>query len=85
MTEYRVVATRDEEDLTGKKWHIEAGACIWDGHAQRFTTTNKGEAERFLELAKIECAKYDAKTQTSTIRYTQTNIRIQTREVTEWK
>lgn len=90
MTEYRVVATVDTEHVyNGQKYHYDASGCWYHGRCHRLQTFDKERAKEYLKEAKVECAIHDRKTQESTDRYTirywQTNIRIQTREVTEWK
>ena len=90
MTEYRIVATLDTEHIRdGKRYHYDTAVCWWGGTTHRLQTYDKDKAEAFLKQAKEECPKFDALTQARTgrndIRYWHTNIRIQTREVTEWK
>ena len=89
MTEYRVVATLDVvHDYNGKKCHYDIASCHWGGTIHRLQTYDKDRAEDWLKIAKEECPKFDKKTQENTsrdsIRYWHSNIRIQTREVTEW-
>lgn len=87
MTEYRVVCTLDtEHTYDRKKYHYDVANCWWRGRMHPFSTFKKRDAEEFLDAAKEECLKFDKETQAnSSIKYRQTNIRIQTREVTEWK
>ena len=90
MTEYRIVATLDTEHLyNGKKYHYEVSNCWWGGGIHKLQTYDKDKAEEYLKLAKEKCPKHDKMTQERTdrnsIHYWHTNIRIQTREVTEWK
>lgn len=91
MTEYRVVSTLDTEHVyNGEKYHYEVNSGLWwGGIVHKCQTFDKNKAEHFLMRAKQECPKFDKRTQENTghyvIRYWQTNIRIQSREVTEWK
>lgn len=85
MTEYRVVCTRDRFDVgSGKKHHLEEVCCWWDGSPRTLETFDKKAAEKYLDMAIIKCPEFDAFSQTTNSRFRQTNIRIQTREVTEW-
>ena len=89
MTEYRVVATLDVvHDYNGEKFHYDIASCHWGGKVHKMQTYDKDRAEYYLKRAKEECPKFDVKTQENTsrdyIRYLHSNIRIQTREVTEW-
>ena len=86
MTEYRIVCTRDRFDATSGKVHHHDGVCCWWGYSpKQLETFDKKAADKYLEMARIECPNFDALTQTTNSRFQQTNIRIQTREVTEWK
>lgn len=89
MTEYRIVATLDTQDcFTGKKRHRDVSSPWYDGHLHNETYTDRAKAEELLAYTIEECAKFDAKTQARSgrydIRYWHTNIRIQSREVTDW-
>lgn len=90
MTEYRVVCTIDTEHVySGEHYHYEAASCHWDGRHHHRRTFDKAQAEKYLAEAKEKCPVYDEITQNRSgihhIKYKQSNIRIETREVTEWK
>lgn len=84
MTEYRVVCTRDRWGISGKVHHYDE-VCCWYGTGLRtLQTFDKRKAMEYLKTAIEECPKFDALTQKGREQWRQTNIRIQTREVTEW-
>ena len=93
MKEYRIVATLDtEHGYDGKKYHYEAISCRWGGTIHKIVTSDYGKAKRQLEIAKRECPKFDKKTEEAFeknprdyIKYKHTNIRIESREVSEWQ
>ena len=84
------MATRDTEWIyNGKREHYDCAPCTWGGTFHKLQTFDKNKAEEYLKLAKENCREYDkmsqARTDPNYIRYWQTDIRIQTREVTEWE
>lgn len=90
MTEYRIVCTRDTINVgDGKKAHLDVASCTWGGTFHRLQTFDENKAKELLKMAKEKCAEYDKISQTRTnwydVHYWQTDIRIQTREVTDWK
>ena len=90
MTEYRIVCDRDELHLYNeRKYHKEAVRPFLKGTPTNNEFRTQEDAEAFLEKAVKECAIFDAKTQAdnsrNNIKTWQYNIRIQTREVSEWK
>ena len=88
MTEYRIVATIDTVDRFGKKEHRENACPVHHRTFHKLVTKDKKTAEKWLSDTIEFCGEHDRKTQKSNdpwnIKYTQTNIRIQTREVTDW-
>ena len=89
MTEYRIVTTLDTEHCdTGEKYHYEAATPHYGGTIHKRVTTDREKAERYLAEALKECPIFDAVTQNRTVRgnikYWQSNIRIQSREVSDW-
>lgn len=93
MREYRIVADIDTEHGDGRKYHYEATTPWRDG--TKFTHhpyKTKTDAIRVLRFLRQKCKEFDKKTQENfkqnprdSIAYTQTNIRVQMREVTEWE
>ena len=92
MREYRIVATVDTEHGDGRKYHYDP-ATPWraGSHFIHHPYKTKGEAMRVLRYLRKQCAEFDEKTRESfeknprdCIKYKQTNIRVQKREVTEW-
>ena len=89
MTEYRVIATLDIECKEYKR-HFEKHLCWFDGRAQKMETFEKDKAIAFLLKAKEECPKFDAITaerfskDKNAVKYTHSNIRIETRKVSSW-
>jgi len=89
MTEYRIVATLDIEHVyNGKRYHYDAASPHFNGFSHNKVYHDRKVAEEVLALTLKEVPKFDKKTQESTdrsaIRYWHSNIRIQSREVTEW-
>ena len=89
MTEYRIVATIDTLHTdTGEKFHQEAAAPVYGGRPHTRVTRDKARAEQYLEEAIKNCRAFDEMTQNRTLRgnikYWQSNIRIQSREVSDW-
>ena len=90
--EYRVVATIDElHGYNNKKYHYDAVSCWFDGRQHKFRTTDYNKAVEFLERAKRECPKFDKKTEIwlhdypkNAIQYVHSNIRIESRTVSDW-
>ena len=90
MTEYRIVCDRDELHVyNGKEYHSKAVRPWLGGVPVNNKFNTREEAEAFLRRATEECARQDARKQADTsrnvIKTWQTNIRIQTREVSEWE
>ena len=90
MKEYRIVCTLEKENFDdGIKCHYDTSVCVFDGHGQSYKTHDLAAAKRALTTYKRRCAGFDASTRCNptrdTIIYTQSNIRIQSREVTEWE
>lgn len=90
MKEYRIVCTLDTISLwNGAKTHLDAASCWFNGRAQSWKTHDGEYAKKVLDFFKRECAKFDAESRTNPTRdsiiYTQSNIRLQSREVTEWE
>lgn len=96
MTEYRVVCTTDEHhNYNGKDFHYEIATPVIypsdDSHSSyhlKRVYRDKSEAEKALAEAIKGCPIFDAKhdnEKRDNIRVRQYNIRIQTREVSEWK
>lgn len=90
MKEYRIVATLDTEHVyNGQKFHYDVASCWYHGRPHKMQTIHKDKAEEYLKQAKKECPKFDKETQERTgkdnIKYWQTNIRIQTRDISDWK
>lgn len=90
MKEYRIVCTLDKEDaFDGTKRHYDAVPCTWNGASHQLVTRDILSAAKFLIMARRECEYFDKETKKNisrnTIIYTQTNIRVQTRNVTEWE
>lgn len=89
MTEYRIVATLDTEHIyNGANYHYESSNCWYHGRSHKLQTFDRSRAEEYLKIALENCPKFDKETQTAAdrnaMRFYQSNIRIQTREVTEW-
>jgi hypothetical protein len=92
MKEYRIVATVDTEHGNGQKCHHESANPWRDGHPfTHHPYKTKSDAKRVLVSLRKRCKEFDKKTAMEfamnprdSIKYTQTNIRIQMREVTEW-
>lgn len=89
MKEYKIVATRDEHHLWNDSWvHMEAVPPV---AKTRFNwkTRDLAKAEEWLEELKVKCPEFDAETQSrsgrNSIHYYQSNLRIMTREVSEWE
>lgn len=94
MKEYRIVCERRLVHADGSENYLE-GVPVWTVHhalPRRATYTTKAEANKALAET-VRCArKFDAETQErfasgdkDSIAYYQTNIRIQSRNVTNWK
>ena len=93
MKEYRIVATIDTEHGDGSRYHHDAASPWRNGsifHHHPYKT--KSDAKRVLTHLRRECKEFDKKTHMEfelnprdSIKYTQTNLRIQMREVTEWE
>ena len=89
MKEYRIVCTLEKENLySEEKKRIENSNVWFNGSGHDLQTTDLDIAKRLFEYARIECGKYDTETRRrgrlGGIIYTQSNFRIQTREVSEW-
>lgn len=89
MTEYRIVATLDTEHVyNGKRYHYDAASPWFNGFVHNKGYHDRKTAEEVLARTLVEAPKFDKKTQADTdrsaIRYWHSNIRIQSREVTEW-
>ena len=92
MREYRIVATIDTEHGGGRKYHHETATPWMDGHPfNHHPYKTKSDAKRVLVFLRKSCKEFDertaktfAKNPYDSIKYTQTNIRVQMREVTEW-
>ena len=90
MKEYRIVCDRRmvrKDTDTGRS--AKLAPCETRGYIYRdFRTTSLAEAEQKLAYLKEQCAEYDRETAKS-LRYDrrveQTNIRIQSREVSDWE
>lgn len=92
MTQYRVVCTLDTEHGDGKKQHYDMTDCWCYGKPHRRISENFEDALKVLEIFQQECPEFDRKTAErfqknprDSIKYTQSNIRIVSREVTDWK
>ena len=92
MKEYRIVATAETEHGDGIK-RIEENARPWT-KAGPITQSYRTEedAKKALGHFRKSCKEFDTMTcerfainPRDSIKYTQTNIRIQSREVTDWK
>lgn len=93
MKEYRIVATVETEHGDGRKYKMENVHPWRDGRP--FTHSpykTKTDAKRVLVSLRKSCKEFDkmtherfAQNPRDYIAYTQTNIRIQSREVTDWK
>lgn len=92
MREYRIVATIDTEHGDGRKYHYETATPWRDGHLfNHHPYKTKSDAKRVLVSLRKSCKEFDERTARDfannprdSIKYTQTNIRVQMREVTEW-
>ena len=92
MKEYRIVATVETEHGNGQKFRHECATPWRNGtlfHHHPYKT--KTDAMRVCRSLRKSCKEFDKKTQEEfkknprdCIAYTQTNIRVQMREVTEW-
>lgn len=93
MKEYKVVCTIDIEHKDGRKRHLDMGSVIYGGVPHCLETRDKEIAEKWLKEAHEMVAAYEKWNHEvwnegknpNCIKYTQTNIRIVTRTVTEWK
>lgn len=93
ITEYRIVCTLDVEHRDGKRFHYDLASAVWGGTHHRLETRKKSVAEEWLKQAQREVPFFEAKNHKrwedpndrNVIKYTQTNIRIATRKVSEWK
>lgn len=92
MTEYRIVCDVDRVLDNGTVKHYKARTPFCSGGNLLLTTTDKAVAEGNLAKVVTACAKYDEEYRKMARYITpgacrdrmQTNIRIQSREVTEW-
>ncbi len=89
MKEYRIVCTRDmHHNYNGKDEHIETALPIMgNGVVYRKKFDNLEDAEKKLDELKATCAVFDEKHQEErrdAIKHRHSNLRIQSREVTEW-
>ena len=92
MKEYRIVATIDTEHGNGIKHHYEAATPWRDGTLfNHHPYKTKSDAKRVCSFLRKACKEFDKKTAenfkrdpVNCIKYTQSNIRVQMREVTEW-
>lgn len=89
MTEYRIVTTLDTLHAdTGERFHYEAATPWYGGKPHYRVTRDRAIAEQDLAEAIENCRTFDAITQNRTnrgnIKYWQSNIRIQSREVSDW-
>lgn len=90
--EYRIVATLDTlHGYNNARYHYEMSACHFGGRAHKLITTDYNKAVANLERAKRECLKYDKETEIrfhddphNHIQYVHSNIRIQSRTVSDW-
>lgn len=90
MTEYRVVCTKDEHhNYNGKDFHYEVSTpVVYPSHRLNAVYRDKAKAEETLKRAIKECPEFDARHDNddrNNIKVKQYNIRIQTREITEWE
>ena len=92
MREYRIVATIDTEHGDGRKYHHEEATPWRDGHLfTHHPYKTKSDAQRVVKVLRQKCKEFDKRTHMEfeknprdSIKYTQSNIRVQMREVTEW-
>lgn len=92
MKEYRIVATAETEHGDGRKRIVE-NARPWTKAGQIIQSyTTKKDAKKALGHFRKACKEFDTITcerfainPRDNIKSTQTNIRIQSREITDWK
>lgn len=92
MKEYKIVATRELiNPKTGEKKHMENVMVILNSKYNCFTAVyiDYEKAKKWLELAKKQAAEYENERNENLDAYSYivhyTDIRLQSREVTEWK
>ena len=94
MKEYRIVCERRLVHADGSESHYESVPVWKNGHSlpSHIVYTIKAEANKALAESIRHARRFDAETQerfasgdNNSIAYYQTNIRIQSRNVTEWK
>lgn len=93
MKEYRIVCTRDTEHADGTKHHYD-NVAPWVSHSQLphyRTFNNKADAMKALSETVRRARVFDKETQErlasgdpDTIGYWQSNIRLQSRNVSKW-
>ena len=92
MKEYRIVCTIDTIHYNGMKTHHDEVAPLNVGGRHYETYGTKAEAVKALAQIKKTCGEYDANSHKAHKAYpnlynaiTQSDFRIQSREVTMWK
>ncbi len=92
MREYRIVATAEICQADGRKRIVENALPRTKGGVVIQSYRTKKDAKKALGYLRIICKEYDtmrceqfAINPRDNTKYTQTNIRIQSREVTYWK
>ncbi|MBR3244834.1 MAG: hypothetical protein IKF90_19450 [Parasporobacterium sp.] len=92
MKEYRIVATVEVELGDGRKRIVENAHPQTKGGPIIHSYRTKKDAKKALDHLRKVCKEFDAMTYErfainprDNAKYTQTNIRIQSREVTDWK
>ena len=92
MKEYRIVATVEIELGDGRKRIVEKAHPWTKGGTIVQSYRTKKDAKKALCHFRKVCKEYDTITHErfainprDNIKYTQSNIRIQSREVTDWK
>ena len=91
MKEYRIVTTAETELGDGRKRIVETTRPWTKGGPITQSYSTKKDVKKALSHFRKSCKEYDTMTHErfainpkDNIKYTQTNIRIQSREVTKW-
>ena len=86
-TEYRIAVTLDQYFADGTHYHYHAAPPHIPGQLvpSHYTTFDLCDAENILGSVIEECAEYDASTKGQQCEIVQTNIRIESRQVTDWR